>query len=254
MHSFEDALNLIDYSRAGFNLLKLEYGYCTDIKTVTSGLPIMIKNFLDNARSALDFSTNALYQKFGDQSKPPPTIHFPYAWVGATEMEFEKKVDINLPGIKIKRPDLYEVLNSYQYYISDDNVWLPEFMELISDNRYADLAIEPMDEVDQLVGDFGIQGAGLVIRGEGTIEMGGSATIESKYGSIKGEQTISMQSAAIKHQQGAVKTEINKHVLIYFESNNQEVIAFLDEILHNVSIIISDLAGVARLPYPRNYS
>jgi hypothetical protein len=254
MHSFEDARNLIDYSRAGFNLLKLEYSYCTDIKTVTPGLPIMIKNFLQNARSALDFSTHALYQQFGDQSKPPTAIHFPYAWLGATEMEFEKKVDINLPGIKIKRPDIYDVLNSYQYYISDDNIWLPEFMELISDNKYAELAIESIDDVDQLVGDFGIHGASLFIRGEGTIEMGGGAIIESRYGSIKGEQTISMQSTEMKHRQGAVKTEINKQVLIYFESNGEEVITFLDEILHKVSLITNELAGVAKPPYPQNYS
>ncbi len=254
MHSFEDARNLIDYSRAGFNLLKLEYGYCTDTKTVTSGLPVMIKNFLQNARSALDFSAHALYRKFDDQSTPPTTIHFPHAWFGATEMEFEKTVDFNLPGIKIKRPDIYDALNSYQYYSSEENIWLPEFMELISDNKYADLVIEPIEDEDQLVSDFGIQGAGLFIRGEGSIEMGSGATIESKYGSIKGEQTISMQSAAIRNQQGAVKTEINKHVMICFESNSQEVISFLDDILHNVSAIINDLAGLSKLPYPRNYS
>lgn len=254
MHSFEDALNLIDYSRAGFNLLKLEYGYCTDIKTVTPGLPVMIKNFLQNARSALDFSAHALYQKFGDQSNPSTTISFPYAWFGATDIEFGKKVDINLPGIKTKRPDIYHILDSYQYYSFDENIWLPEFMELIDNDKYADLIIEPIEDVDQLVGDFGIRGAGLVLRGEGTIEMGENAIIESKYGSIKGEQTLSMRHPMMKHQRGAVKTNITKHVLIYFESNGEEVISFLDDILHNVSIIINDLAGVANLPYPRNYS
>lgn len=246
MHSFEDALNLIDYSRAGFNLLKLEYGYCTDIKTVTPGLPVMIKNFLQNVRSALDFSSHALYKKFGDQSKSAKTIHFPYAWLGATEKEFEKKVDINLPGIKNSRPDIYQILNSYQYYNSDDNIWLPEFMELINDNRYADLAIEPIEDVDQLVSDFGIQGAGLIIRGGGVIEMGENASIESEYGSIKGEQTISIETSALKNQQGTIKSEISKHVLIYFESNGEEVIAFLDEVLHRVSLITSDLASLEK--------
>jgi len=245
MHSFEDALNLIDYSRAGFNLLKLEYGYCTDTKTVTPVLPVMIKNFLQNARSALDFSAHALYKRFGDQSKPPTTIHFPYAWLGATEKEFGRKVDINLPGIKTARPDIYEVLNSYQYYNSDDNIWLPEFMELIGDNKYADLVIGPVEDVDQLVTDFGVQGAGLFIRGGGIIEMGENASIGSEYGSIKGEQTISMQSPALKNQRGSIKSEVSKHVLIYFESNGVEVIDFLDELLHGVSLITTDLKSLA---------
>ena len=241
MHSFKDALNLIDYSKAGFNHLKLEYGYCTDTQTITPGLPVMIQNFLQNAKSALDFSTHALYTSISDQPTEPAAIRFPYAWFGATEMEFAKKFDIDLPQLRTKRPDIYQILNSYQYYQSENNTWLPELMEMINHNRYADLGFEPIEEVNQVVTDFGMNRAGLIIRGEGTIELGENARIESRHSSITGEQIISVKHPEIKNKEGRITSKVNKHVLIYFESNGQEVIDFLSEVLYGVSRIIADL-------------
>lgn len=244
MHSFSDALNLIDYSRAGFNNLKLEYGYNTDIKRITPGLPVLIKNFLENIRASLNFSAHALYSKLGDQAPTSKTIYFPYAWLGATEHEFLQQVNMYLPGMKELRPDVYEILNSYQYYVSETNIWLPHFMELCNDNHHADLVIEGMEGVDQLVSDFGVPDAGLIIRGGGTIEMGENASIGSEFASIKGEQSISLQSPKLKNQHGMVSSGINKHVLIYFESNGEEVLYFLDEVLTRTVTIIHELASI----------
>jgi len=244
MHSFSDALNLIDYSKAGFNLLKVEYTRSTEHKRITLGLPIKIKNFLENLRSALDFSAHNLYEKFGNPSKPPKIIYFPYAWIGATAKEFDKKVEIYLPGIKSSRPDIYELLNSYQYYCSDENIWLPQFMELTNANKHRKLTIQTINEIDQLVIDLSVPDSKLFIRGEGVIHMGENAIIESKHGSIIGEQIISLKTPALKNIQGNVKSEINKHASIHFESNNEEVIPFLDKTLNRVSTIITELSNL----------
>ena len=244
MLTLSETLNFIDYSRAELNMLKLEYSRCTDNKTITADLPVKIKNFLENLRSSLDASAKILYEKFGDRSNQPKIIHFPYAWIGATEAEFDKKVDMYLPGIKSSRPDIYQLLNSYQYYQEEDNIWLPAFMELAFENNHDKLAIEAVDDVDQVGIGFGIPGAGLIVRGEGVIEMEGNAIIESEHGSIQGEQSISVQTHGLTNKKGNITSGIDKDVCIIFEVNNQEVIFLLDEILNGVSRIITDLAGI----------
>ena len=242
MHSFADALNLIYYSKAEFNFLKVEYARCTEHKRITSDLPIKIKNFLKNLRTALDFCAHGLYEKFGDRTKPPGNISFPYAWIGATETEFDKKFEICLPGIKSSRPNIHELLNSYQYYYSPENIWLPQMMEWANEDMHGKLIFQSGDEVDQLVIDTGVPDNKLFIRGEGMIEMGENTIISSKYGSISGEQTINLKTSMLENTQGNVKAEMNLRTAIYFESTNEEVISFLNTVLDRVSSISTELS------------
>ncbi|MBC7829081.1 MAG: hypothetical protein H7122_15125 [Chitinophagaceae bacterium] len=244
MHSFADALNLIDYSKAEFNVLKVEYARSTEHKKITIDLPAKIKNFLENLRSSLDFCTHNLYEKFGDHTNPPKIIYFPYAWMGATEKEFVKKVEICLPGIQSSRPDILALLNSYQYYYSPANAWLPQFMELTNGSNHTKLTLQTVNDVEQLEIDPGVAATRLFIRGGGVIDMGANAAIRSKYGSISGEQSINLGSSMLKNIQGNIKGEMNMHTAIFFESNNEEVIFFLESVLERVSSISNDLASV----------
>lgn len=244
MHSFSDALNLIDYTKAEFNLLKVEYTRSTEHKRISSDLPIKIKIFLKNLRSALDFCAHNLHEKFGDLSKPPKTIYFPYAWIGATAKEFDKKVEICLPGIKSLRPDIHELLHSYQYYNSPENIWLPQFMELANEDKYTKLIFQTIDAVDQLVIDTGMSDSKIFIRGEGVLDLGKNAIITSKHGSIKGKQIIHLKNNELKNIEGSVTAEINKHTAIHFESNNEEVIHFLNKIMGGVAKIAAELSNL----------
>jgi len=64
---FTEAKALIEHSRGSFENFKSEYDECLRKKTIQKTLLIDIKNILENLRSALDYCSHGLYEKYGDK-------------------------------------------------------------------------------------------------------------------------------------------------------------------------------------------
>lgn len=91
MSLFDDAKHLVSESKDTF--LEIENAYQESLyqKSIHPKLLIKIKNFMENLRSALDFTAHGIFHKYGDQSKMDQTIYFPYAWEGLDLNGFRSK-------------------------------------------------------------------------------------------------------------------------------------------------------------------
>src|SRR5687767_2985158 len=93
---------------------------------------------METLRSALDYSANEIFMKYGHSPKAKPRIYFPYIQVGQTHTDFHKRVEECMPGVLATRPGILAILEAYQPLSSGDN-WLPLFMELCNDNKHQSL-------------------------------------------------------------------------------------------------------------------
>ena len=69
MSFFDDAKHLVSESKNAFQDIEKSYQECLNQKNISPKLLIKIKNFIENLRSALDFTAHGIFDKYGDQSK-----------------------------------------------------------------------------------------------------------------------------------------------------------------------------------------
>jgi hypothetical protein len=77
MGHFEDALTVLDLAGEQLRDIKSEYDKSLQDKEVKTRLLGTIKNFMENLRSALDYSAHGLFAKYGSSPRPDPKIYFP---------------------------------------------------------------------------------------------------------------------------------------------------------------------------------
>lgn len=94
MSLFYDAKHLISESKDTFKEIKNAYQKSLNQKSISPKLLIKIKNFMENLRSALDFTAHGIFNKYGDHSKSDQNIYFPYAWGGLDLNGFRSKNSI----------------------------------------------------------------------------------------------------------------------------------------------------------------
>ena len=177
MSRFDDARSLVQHAQGKLPEIEAEYEASLAEKNVETGLLIDIKNFMENLRSALDFSAHGLFEAYGAPNRPNPNIYFPYALLSQNLSEFRQKnrIEICIPGISASRPDVVSKLESYQYFASADNRWLPLFMELNNENKHQQLTPQEKKERKQLNITSG--GAGISLGQGASISLGPGASI-----------------------------------------------------------------------------
>jgi hypothetical protein len=136
MNYFQDAASLIEHSKTELNKIKKAYSDSLNEKIIKTNLLIDIKNFMENLRSALDFTAYGLWRKYGNTAIKKPKIYFPYAWTDLDLAEFRKKqiIEKKIPALTANRPDIVSKLEGYQYFNSPANSWLAIFMDLNNEN------------------------------------------------------------------------------------------------------------------------
>jgi len=151
MDYFQNAKELINHAMHSLCKIKQSYHDSLSEKIIKPPLLIEIKNFMENLRSALDYSAHGLFDKYGDKTKKQ-NIYFPYAWSGLSSTDFKKMniIDSKIPGLSISRPDIVKVIMSYQTFSSVENDWLPKFMELCNENKHQNLTPQTRKEKKQL--------------------------------------------------------------------------------------------------------
>jgi hypothetical protein len=114
MGCFDDARELIRHAEASLPKIREAYEQSLKAKTVSAALKVEIKNFLENLRSALDFSATGLFERYGASTKAKPKVYFPYATASQDRSAFEKngRIEACIPGLQSSRPDIRSILST----------------------------------------------------------------------------------------------------------------------------------------------
>lgn len=237
----DDAKNLIDHGRRALTTIKAEYAACLHEKAVKPALLIAIKNFMENLRSALDYTAHRLFDKYGTKSGKSPQIYFPYARAGQTLADFRqtKRIETCIPGITTARPDVVTKLETMQHWTAGFQ-WLPKFMDLNNENKHQQLTPQTRTTSKELRVSSG--GAGMSLREGASISIGHGASMQIGGLVISGEQHVSTERPPVTAGEGTV--EMITWVSFNFSSNGEPVLPFLEEALRGCEKIVQEFSSV----------
>ena len=127
MSAFDDANELIKHAEGDLRKIREAYDASLHAKEVSGALRVQIKNFVENLRSALDFSAHGLFDKYGSSPKANPKIYFPYATATQDRATFEKasRIEACIPGISATRLDIVQSILEMQHFGSHGQRWWP---------------------------------------------------------------------------------------------------------------------------------
>jgi hypothetical protein len=242
MNYFEDAKDLIEHSKEKLAKIKQAYHESLDDMIVKKSLLIEVKNFMENLRSALDFSAHGLLDKYGDKSKKGFEVKFPYAWKALTMVDFARKNNIEkcIPGLTTKRPDIAKKIESYQHFSSPDNLWLPKFMDLNNKNKHQELTPQTKVETKELTTTIPKPEGEMKIVFKNGVGLTADKII---YGDqvINGPVTINADNPLPFK---GVTHEIKKWTSFNFSINNEPVLPFLENALIKIENIVNELSAL----------
>jgi len=240
MSAFDDARELLNHADGDFATIREAYDASLHAKEVSGNLRVRIKNFVENLRSALDFSARGLFDKYGSSPKGKPKIYFPYAAANQDRATFEKsgRVEACIPGLNASRPDIVKSLLEMQHFGSHGYSWLPDFMDLTNENKHERLTPQIRKESKELR----ISGGGAAIGlGEGaSISLGPGASISIGGAVIRGGQTFGVGRPP-RVEGGIVETIT--WVSFNFDSNGRPVLPLLETALKGCRQVVTELSG-----------
>jgi len=107
---------------------------------VTVELKIAVKEIVDHLRAALDYAAREIAEvgSGGNVTKP---VYFPIVQRGFAAQNFPSRLEQVVPGIAESRPDLAQLLASFQVFSSPDNDWLPDLATLANENKHEQLSV-----------------------------------------------------------------------------------------------------------------
>lgn len=168
----EDALALVEHAEESLLEVKVLYENSITNKKIDKRLSINIKNILENLRSSLDYSANALVDLYSDNK--PYKVYFPYASFKTTKEEFlNERLRKYIPGLETKSPELFNAIVKMQHFSHPGAKWFPEFMEL--NNKYKHIHLVPSiinEGVKLNVGNSIISAKSICIGPKGSIAIG----------------------------------------------------------------------------------
>jgi hypothetical protein len=161
-----------------------------------------------------------LFTKYGScNNGRNPKIYFPYAKVSDDKIKFQGKiVQRAIPGLASQRPDIVDVLSSYQHFGNTGN-WLPGFMELTNENKHDKLTPQTVKQYKM----------GLI---SGTIPPGGAVTIDLSRIPLGDNEDNTFHAVA-----GAWKG-------LEFATNGALVLPFLHQALLCADRIVNELSSL----------
>lgn len=116
-------------------------------KEIKSDLKIKIKNFLENARSVLDYCAHDIADMCGILAQK---IYFPIIEKDKDQVSFNGAVENNLPNLKLKNEKVFVYLESIQPY-HDDYAWLADFATVTIDNKHSQLTPQTKTETERVI-------------------------------------------------------------------------------------------------------
>jgi len=241
MSYFDDASHLVEYAREHFTEIEKVYNASLSEKEIKPKLLIEIKNFMENLRSALDFTAHGLFQRYGSSTASNPKIYFPYASLSQSKEEFQKsrRVDACIPGLSTSRPDIVAKIESYQHFAAPNNGWLPIFMDLNNENKHQQLTPQIRKEAKELRISSG--GAIMSMGSGASISIGPGASLQIGDMVIPGGQSFDVNRPPVTIGPG--RKEIITWVSFHFSTNDEPVLPLLKQALEGVDRIIRGLSA-----------
>ena len=239
MGHFDDAKELIKYARGRLPEIQSAYETSLSDQKVKPQLLIEIKNFMENLRSALDFTAHGLFDKYGASTSRSPRIYFPYATLNQSETCFRRssKIDACIPGLSSNRPDIAEKIISFQHFSAEQNKWLPIFMQLNNENKHQQLTPQTRKEKKELKMSSG--GASVSIGSHASISVGRGASVQIGRMIVPGGQSFSADKPPVTFGPG--KKEVITWVSFHFSTTDTRVLPLLNQALEGVSRIVPEL-------------
>jgi hypothetical protein len=238
----EDAIELINESKNILAEIKAAYEESLHDQEIKPKFLIKIKNFMENLRSALDFTAHHLFDTYGTSNSTSPNIYFPYAWNDLDLNGFRTKnlIQNKIPGLIANRPDIAADIESYQHFASDENSWLPKFMELNNENKHQRLTPQTRKEIKQLNIKSGNGGASISLGGGASISLGHGASIQMGDTTILGGQTFDANNPPATI--GGTK-EVITWVSFEFTDINEPAYPLLEKALNGCEKIVTELTN-----------
>lgn len=109
-------------------------------------MQIALKELLEHLRSALDYAARAICAGCGALTGREK-IYFPIARPSAREADFAALVGRTMPGILEHRPELVDILASFQAFRAAENMWLPDLATLVNVAKHEFLEVNEAAEV-----------------------------------------------------------------------------------------------------------
>jgi len=244
MKYLDDAQELIEYARDRFGEIQSAYEASLSDKEIKPKLLIEIKNFMENLRSALDFTAHGLFHRYGSSASTSksPRISFPYAIMNQSEADFRRsnRIDTCIPGLSSNRPDIAEKIISFQHFSDDRNKWLPVFMQLNNENKHQQLTPQIRRETRELKISSG--GASISMGPGASISLGRGSSIRMGAMTIPGGQTFNADRPPITLGPG--KKEVISWVSFHFSTTDTPVLPLLNQALEGADRILSELSVV----------
>lgn len=240
MKQFNDAVELVEHCKLILKKIEDAYDQSLNDKEIKTTLLIEIKNFMENLRSALDYTARGIFIKYGNCSNPAPNIYFPYARKTLNKAEFRniRIVEKAIPGITSSRPDIVTKIESYQHFESPRNNWLPIFMELNNENKHQHLTPQEKKEKKKLK----LSSNGRTMTLSGKMSMSKGAQMKMGNMIIPGGQTFDANNPPNFTGEGT--TEIVTWTSFHFITNSQPVFPFLKLCIAGTETIIKDLMTI----------
>lgn len=191
--------------------------------------PVHVKNFLENLRSALDYSASDLATRMAQitSSTVNSKVYFPY---GARENHFKKSVARNLPQLQTIFPKVFIVLESAQRFKSHDG-WLVDLCDLTNEVKHNNLA--KTEELKwptiRQPGGVHVSGPGAIMRGN----YGPDGPLDDVMPDAEGNVCVS----------GNGQTWVTVENKIIFRGQSIEVVPFLEKCTSKLIQLTTDIGS-----------
>lgn len=148
--SFSSARALWDRAEQHRRWIGDDHGDPYEAALISQNVPVemqvALKELLEHLRSALDYAARAVCVECAPLTGREK-IYFPIARPEAREADFAALVGRQMPGVLAHRPELVEVLASFQAFRSADNLWLTDLATLANVAKHEFLEINETAEV-----------------------------------------------------------------------------------------------------------
>ena len=202
-------------------------------KEIDLSLKIKVKNYLENARSVLDYCAHDIADVLGITAKQ---IYFPIVGKDKDVNSFEGSIGRNLPRLKSRNQKVFDYLESIQPYHLD-YAWLSDFAITTSDIKHVQLTPQIKTEIKTI--NIEHKGTGMRLSGGASINMGPGTSISLGGAVIPGGQVISPDSSLIF---GDPRLNVKKEIWVDFRFNDSiSALPLLKNINDNLSTIVDEV-------------
>ena len=148
LHSRKNDIDaLVANVKSEYKAIEGLYNASLHKKEIDPNLNIKVKNYLENARSILDYCAHAVADVAGVTSDK---IYFPIVERTSNAAGFQGSIGRNLPGLESKNSKLFNYFESIQPYHADYS-WLGDFVMVTNDTKHSQLTPQTKSETQRVV-------------------------------------------------------------------------------------------------------